>query len=40
MAVQYSQRVQELLGYSIYRPFMGYVNGVHPRRLLDRFRHR
>lgn len=38
MAVQYSERVQELLGYSIYPPFMGYVNGMHPRRLLDRFR--
>jgi ectoine hydroxylase-related dioxygenase (phytanoyl-CoA dioxygenase family) len=31
-----SPRVQELLGYSIAEPsFMGYVNGLHPRRLLD-----
>ena len=28
-------RVQELLGYSICPPFIGYVDGVHPRRLLD-----
>ena len=31
-----SPRVQELLGYSIVEPsFMGYVNGLHPKRLLD-----
>ena len=31
-----SPRVQELLGYSVAAPsFMGYVNGLHPRRLLD-----
>jgi ectoine hydroxylase-related dioxygenase (phytanoyl-CoA dioxygenase family) len=31
-----SPRVQELLGYSIAEPsFMGYVNGLHPQRLLD-----
>ncbi len=30
-----SPRVQELLGYSIAEPsFMGYVNGLHPKRLL------
>jgi ectoine hydroxylase-related dioxygenase (phytanoyl-CoA dioxygenase family) len=29
------RRVQELLGYSIYPPFIGYVDGVDPRRLLD-----
>jgi ectoine hydroxylase-related dioxygenase (phytanoyl-CoA dioxygenase family) len=30
-----SPRVQELLGYSIAAPsFVGYVNGMHPRRLL------
>ena len=35
-ARQYSVRVQELLGYSIASPsFMGYVDGVHPRRLVD-----
>jgi ectoine hydroxylase-related dioxygenase (phytanoyl-CoA dioxygenase family) len=30
-----SERVQALLGYSIHPPFMGHVNGVHPRRLLE-----
>ena len=30
------QRLQELLGYNIYPPFMGYVDGRHPRRLLER----
>lgn len=35
-ARQYSNRVQELLGYSIRDPgFMGYVDGVHPKRLID-----
>ena len=28
------ERARELLGYSIHPPFMGYVDGVHPRRLL------
>jgi ectoine hydroxylase-related dioxygenase (phytanoyl-CoA dioxygenase family) len=28
-------RLQELLGYSVYPPFVGYVDGVHPRRTLD-----
>ena len=27
-------RLQELLGYNIYPPFIGYVDGRHPRRLL------
>jgi len=27
-------RVQELLGYSIHQPFMGYVDGMHPKRVL------
>ena len=27
-------RVRELLGYSIHQPFMGYVDGMHPARLL------
>jgi ectoine hydroxylase-related dioxygenase (phytanoyl-CoA dioxygenase family) len=27
-------RARELIGYSIHPPFMGYVDGVHPRRLL------
>lgn len=36
VAAQYSVRVQELLGYSVVEPgFMGYVDGVHPRRLVD-----
>ena len=36
VAGQYSGRIQELLGYSIAEPsFMGYVDGVHPRRLID-----
>jgi ectoine hydroxylase-related dioxygenase (phytanoyl-CoA dioxygenase family) len=31
-----SPRVQELLGYSIAEPsFMGYVDGLHPKRLID-----
>ncbi len=35
-ARQYSKRVQELLGYGIVSPgFMGYVDGMHPARLLD-----
>lgn len=29
------RRAQELLGYSIRPPFMGYVDGRHPRRLLE-----
>jgi ectoine hydroxylase-related dioxygenase (phytanoyl-CoA dioxygenase family) len=28
------ERLQELLGYNIYPPFIGYVDGRHPRRLL------
>jgi ectoine hydroxylase-related dioxygenase (phytanoyl-CoA dioxygenase family) len=28
------RRLQELLGYNIYPPFVGYVNGVHPRHSL------
>ncbi len=27
-------RLQELLGYNIYPPFVGYVDGRHPRRFL------
>lgn len=34
-ASRYSHRIQELLGYSIHPPFMGHVDGLHPRRLLD-----
>jgi ectoine hydroxylase-related dioxygenase (phytanoyl-CoA dioxygenase family) len=29
------ERLQELLGYNIYPPFVGYVDGKHPRRVLD-----
>jgi len=32
-----SPRVQELLGYSIYGPFMGMANGMHPKRLLRQY---
>jgi ectoine hydroxylase-related dioxygenase (phytanoyl-CoA dioxygenase family) len=28
-------RLQELLGYGVYPPFVGYVDGRHPRRMLD-----
>jgi len=30
-----SEHVQRLLGYSIYPPFMGFVDGMHPKRLLE-----
>jgi ectoine hydroxylase-related dioxygenase (phytanoyl-CoA dioxygenase family) len=30
------QRLQELLGYNIFPPFLGYVDGRHPRRTLAR----
>ena len=29
------QRLQELLGYNIHPPFVGYVDGRHPRRILE-----
>jgi ectoine hydroxylase-related dioxygenase (phytanoyl-CoA dioxygenase family) len=32
---QLPQRLQELLGYGIYPPFVGYVDGSHPRRVLS-----
>ncbi len=28
------ERLQELLGYNIYPPFLGYVDGAHPRKVL------
>ena len=35
-AAALSERTQELLGYSIREPgFMGYVDGVHPKRLFN-----
>lgn len=35
VAATYSERVQMLLGYSIHPPFIGYVDGMHPRRNLS-----
>jgi ectoine hydroxylase-related dioxygenase (phytanoyl-CoA dioxygenase family) len=29
------EALQELLGYNVYPPFLGYVDGRHPRRLLE-----
>jgi len=29
------ERLQELLGYNVYPPFLGYVDGRHPRRVLN-----
>ncbi|MCU1429312.1 MAG: phytanoyl-CoA dioxygenase [Actinomycetia bacterium] len=29
------ERLQELLGYNVFPPFLGYVDGRHPRRLLE-----
>ena len=34
-AASLPERAQELLGYSIHQPFMGYVDGRHPKRLLE-----
>jgi ectoine hydroxylase-related dioxygenase (phytanoyl-CoA dioxygenase family) len=31
---QLPERLQELLGYNIYPPFVGYVDGTHPRKVL------
>jgi ectoine hydroxylase-related dioxygenase (phytanoyl-CoA dioxygenase family) len=39
VAATLPERVQELLGYSILPPFIGYVDGQHPRRVLDEFSH-
>ncbi|MEE4201729.1 phytanoyl-CoA dioxygenase family protein [Erythrobacter sp.] len=33
-AAKLPERVQGLLGYSIHEPFMGYVDGMHPKRVL------
>ena len=35
IARELPERLQELLGYNIYPPFMGYVDGRHPRRVLS-----
>ena len=34
LAEKLPERARELIGYSIHPPFMGHVNGVHPKRLL------
>jgi ectoine hydroxylase-related dioxygenase (phytanoyl-CoA dioxygenase family) len=34
VARELPERLQELLGYNIYPPFVGYVDGVHPRKVL------
>ena len=34
IAATLPRRAQELIGYSIHPPFMGYVDGVHPARVL------
>jgi ectoine hydroxylase-related dioxygenase (phytanoyl-CoA dioxygenase family) len=34
VAARLPSRLQELLGYNIYPPFLGYVDGRHPRRAL------
>jgi ectoine hydroxylase-related dioxygenase (phytanoyl-CoA dioxygenase family) len=34
VVAQLPPRLQELLGYNIYPPFLGYVDGHHPRRVL------
>jgi ectoine hydroxylase-related dioxygenase (phytanoyl-CoA dioxygenase family) len=31
-----SEHVQRMLGYSIYGPFMGFVDGMHPKRVIGR----
>lgn len=36
VAAQYSERVQNMLGYNVIEPgFMGYVDGRHPKKLID-----
>ena len=36
LARVYSSRIQSLLGYNVIEPgFMGYVDGMHPKRLID-----
>src|SRR5207302_1149358 len=34
VVAQLPARLQELLGYNVYPPFVGYVDGRHPRKLL------
>lgn len=35
-AAMLPERARELIGYSIHPPFMGFVNGVHPKKLLEK----
>jgi ectoine hydroxylase-related dioxygenase (phytanoyl-CoA dioxygenase family) len=35
IARELPERLQELLGYNIYPPFVGYVDGSHPRKVLS-----
>ncbi|MGY6501803.1 MAG: phytanoyl-CoA dioxygenase family protein [Acidimicrobiales bacterium] len=35
VAATLPERLQDLLGYGIYPPFVGYVDGRHPRRVLE-----
>jgi ectoine hydroxylase-related dioxygenase (phytanoyl-CoA dioxygenase family) len=36
IAARYSDRIREMLGYNVIDPgFMGYVDGLHPKRLID-----
>lgn len=39
VAAQYPPRVQALLGYGLYPPFIGYVDGRDPRRLVEAAAH-
>ncbi len=36
LAATYPEEVQSLLGYNVHPPFMGHVNGMHPRRVMGR----
>ncbi|WP_339340009.1 phytanoyl-CoA dioxygenase family protein [uncultured Oceanicoccus sp.] len=38
-AMKLSEEVRRLMGYSIHPPFIGYVDGVHPNKLLGNFKH-
>ena len=34
-AIKLDEEVRRLMGYSIHPPFIGYVDGVHPKKLLE-----
>lgn len=36
IAATLPERARELIGYSIHPPFMGYVDGMHPSRVMAR----